>query len=89
MHPFYDASRRLLRDSGSPLLGLLSMAAYLVFWAATVPLALRVLRRMLDRGVTEPADRAEATLAERYASGEIDDAELRHRREVLRERRAP
>lgn len=90
MHPFYDASRRLLHDPDDRLLGLASMAAYLTFWALAIPLALRVLSQTLTRPAPErQPDRAEAILGERYAAGEIDDAELRHRPEVLRVHRAP
>jgi putative membrane protein len=85
MHPFYDPSRELSGARETPLLGLASMAAYLLFWAAAIPLALRLLARSLGRSPLAPApDRSEAILRERYAAGEIDADEFRRRLRDLR-----
>lgn len=100
MHPFYDSNRALMSTRDTRLLGLASMAAYLAFWAAAIPFVLRALSRALTRtaassgaplaGPTRGStaagadDRAEAIVRERYAAGEIDDDELRHRLRVLR-----
>ena len=92
MHPFYEHSGALLAHRDSRALGLMSMAAYLAFWAAAIPVALRMLRSALatgpgagariegGRGVTDPA--VEIVRA-RYARGEIDRAELLERLRVL------
>lgn len=85
MHPFYDPSRGLLSGKDPQLLGLASMVAYLLFWTAAIPFALRILTRILAQSAARPApDRAETIVRERYAAGEIDDAELRRRLHVLR-----
>ena len=95
MHPYYGPSERLLGATSS-WAGLVSMLAYLVFWAAAIPIAIRLLRRVLrgtggsvgsvdgaapDRAA--PVDRAVEILRERYARGEIDTAEFAHRMETL------
>ena len=58
----------------------------LVFWAAVIWLVVTVVRHASTP--TSPphatAD-AEQTLAERYARGEIDEDEYRHRLDVLRQ----
>lgn len=99
MHPFYDASRSLMSTRDTRLLGLASMAAYLAFWAATIPFVLRALTRALGSSaassgmspaaprsdaITPAQDRAEAIVRERYAAGDIDDDELHRRLRVLR-----
>jgi putative membrane protein len=92
MHPFYAPSSTLLERRSTLPVGLLSMAAYLVFWAVAIPVALRMLRRTLDEGARpqhavghppgEP-DPAVAVLRERYARGEIETDEFRRRVRVL------
>ena len=92
MHPFYEHSGALLARRDSRALGLLSMAAYLAFWAAAIPVALRMLRGALaagagagavDRGGGAAADPAVEIGRARYARGEIDRAELVERLQVL------
>ena len=86
MHPYYEHSGALLARRDSRALGLVSMAAYLAFWAAAIPVALGMLRRALAPVVPgAPAtDPAEEIVRERYARGEIDRAELLERTDVLR-----
>ena len=64
-----------------------------VFWAVVITLVVLAVRYLsADRG-TRPAppasaqSRAEDLLAERFARGEIDDEEYRHRLTLLREHR--
>ena len=79
VHPFYGPSGRLLSGRGAGLSGLLSMAAYLAFWAA----ALVIARRELDRRWPvrppsgEDADPGLMVLRERFARGEIDESQYR------------
>ena len=57
--------------------------AWAVFWTVVVVVAVTVLRR---RGVRWPGQpSAAAVLAERYARGDIDEDEYRHRLAVLKE----
>lgn len=49
MHPFYGPSARLLGER-SQVAGLVSMAAYLAFWAAAVGIGLRMVRDRLPAG---------------------------------------
>lgn len=49
MHPFYGPSARLLGER-SQVAGLVSMAAYLAFWAAAVAIGLRMVRDRLPAG---------------------------------------
>jgi uncharacterized membrane protein len=74
MHPFYGPSGRLLGDGRSSAAGLLSMAAYLAFWAGVVVMAKRELDARLPRqGEPQPrVDDARSVLRVRYARGEID-----------------
>lgn len=102
MHPFYEHSGALLARRDSRALGVVSMGAYLVFWAVAIPVALRMLRRALqpvgadvrsgrrhdDAGGGEP-DPAVQIVRRRYARGEIDAAELDERLRVLRRQGAP
>lgn len=85
MHPFYEHSAALLARDDSRVLGVVSMAAYLLFWAAAIPVALRMLRHALQpAGRSETDDLAVELVRARYARGEIDRAELLERTEVLR-----
>ena len=89
MHPYYEHSGALLARRDSRALGLVSMAAYLAFWAAAIPVALRMLRRALAPAApvatgAGAADPAEEIVRARYARGEIDRAELVERTDVLR-----
>lgn len=87
MHPFYEPNARLLAGRGTSASGLVSMAAYLAFWAV----ALVVLRRDLDArfpkvaDVPPPTDTAMALLRERFARGEIDEDRFRDMAEVLQQ----
>lgn len=55
MHPFYGPSARLVggappqADRGSQVAGLVSMAAYLAFWAGAVALGVRILNERFPR----------------------------------------
>lgn len=89
MHPFYGPSAGLLGGRGATASGLLSMAAYLAFWAAAIALAKRELDARFPRGGRSGADEALAVLRTRYARGEIDDVQLRAMRAVLAEAGAP
>lgn len=90
MHPFYGPSDRLLSGRPARGAGLVSMAAYLTFWAV----ALVVARRELDarfprRGSPRSADQALAVLRERFAKGELDEASFRAMAAVLDETPGP
>ncbi|WES65841.1 SHOCT domain-containing protein [Microbacter sp. GSS18] len=86
MHPFYDPSARMLAEHRTVRAGMWSMAAYLLFWAAAIPFALLVLKRMIGgRASTEP-DPAAQLLRERLARGEIDVEEFERLRHVLTDR---
>jgi putative membrane protein len=90
MHPFYGPSARLVggSDSRSAAFGLLSMAAYLGFWAAALAIAKRELDARFPRHdrVPEDLDPAMHLLRERYARGELDDAAFNRMRDVLAQR---
>ena len=89
MHPFYGPSARLLGDRATSASGLLSMAAYLAFWAAALAIAKRELDARFPQ-VAQPGsgpDRAIALLRERYARGEIDAVQFAEMRTVLAEER--
>jgi uncharacterized membrane protein len=92
MHPFYGSSARLLRRPGAAderLGGLVSMAAYLAFWAAALAIARRELDARLPAGAPRRAagapDPALVLLRQRFAAGELDEAEFRAMRDVLAE----
>lgn len=78
MHPFYGPSQRLV--GGRETSGLLSMVAYLAFWAVAIALAKRELDARFPR-VGRPAafDPAVAVLRERLARGDIEVTEYRER----------
>lgn len=62
----------------------------LVFWGGLIALVVWLIRsshngRLADR-TQNPTDRGEEVLAERFARGEIDEAEFTHRRELLHQR---
>jgi putative membrane protein len=83
MHPFYSPSARLVGGRESSTAGLVSMAAYLAFWAVAIGLARRELDARLPRGgraaAPPAADPAVTLLRERFARGEIDVEEFRAR----------
>lgn len=72
MHPFYDPSARMLAEHRTARAGIWSMAAYLVFWALAIPVALVMLRRTLGGHAAPASDTAIGLLRERLARGEID-----------------
>lgn len=86
MHPFYGPSARLLGGHGTSASGLLSMAAYLAFWAAAIVIAKRELDARFPPGprVGEQQDTAMVLLRERFARGEIDATEFQSMAAVLR-----
>ena len=69
MHPFYGPSAGLLGGRGTSATGLLSMAAYLAFWAGAIVLARRELDARFPRGGRPLADPAMDELRARYARG--------------------
>lgn len=90
MHPFYGPSARLVGGRESSTAGLISMAAYLAFWAVAIAVAKRELDARFPRGwqaagatagatAGASADPAVAVLRERFARGEIDAEEFRAR----------
>lgn len=87
MHPFYGPSGRLLSGGNARGEGLLSMAAYLAFWAAALVLA----KRELDARWPKPAvpeidgDPAMEVLRGRFVRGEIDEVQFRAMAQALRE----
>jgi putative membrane protein len=56
----------------------------IVLWVVVVAAVVLVVRELALRSQSQDAD---AALGARYARGEIDDEEYRHRRSVLRGRR--
>jgi putative membrane protein len=56
-----------------------------ILWVVVIGAIALVVRELVLRS---PARDADAALDARYARGEIDDVEYRHRRAVLRNRRA-
>lgn len=72
---------------------ILSAIVMVVFWVVVIGgivLLVRYLVRHLGpnaSGAANPARRAEEMLAERFASGEIDEEQYRQRLEVLRTNR--
>ena len=85
MHPFYGPSGRLVSGRESSLSGLVSMAAYLTFWAIAIAVAKKELDARLPRHDQAPlvGDAAVAVLRERLARGEIDVEEYRERLRAL------
>ena len=89
MHPFYEPNRRLLHNRDTRAEGLISMIAYLLFWAAAVPVAIRALKRYSAPPASGDAehDPAIAVLRIRLARGEIDVDEYHQRIDALRAKR--
>ena len=87
VHPFYGPSGRLLSGSGSRVTGLISMAAYLAFWAAALVVAKRELDARWPKGQRAGArdDPAMAVLRERFARGELDESQFRAMSRILDE----
>jgi putative membrane protein len=65
--------------------GLISMAAYLTFWAVALVVAKRELDARWPKGSHADAtgDHAMALLRERFARGEIDESQFRSMAQVL------
>ena len=85
VHPFYGPNSRFVAERGSTMTGLVTMAAYLAFWAAALATAKRELDARFPR--VPPAlgrgDPALEVLRLRYARGEVDrDAFLRMREDL-------
>jgi putative membrane protein len=81
VHPYYSPV------GASARAGVVSMAAYLVFWAVVVVAARRELQRRFPRGAAlgAPArDAAVTVLRDRYARGEVDRAQFLQMVEDLR-----
>ncbi len=66
-------------------LGLLSMAAYLAFWAVALVVAKRELDARWPKTHAGMTDPAMAVLRERFARGELDEVQFRAMARVLRE----
>ena len=64
--------------------GIVMMLGMIGFWALVVWGVVAVVRGLGGPRHASPSD-PEATLAERFAAGEIDEDEYRSRRDVLRE----
>lgn len=87
VHPFYGPSGRLLAGAGPRSTGLISMAAYLTFWAVALVVAKRELdarwpKRQRACGSDDPAL---AVLRERFARGELDESQFRAMSRILDE----
>ena len=85
VHPFYGPSARLVSGSGSRVAGVVSMAAYLGFWAVALVIAKRELDARFPRGrhAATGADPAMVLLRERFARGELDEQQFRSMADVL------
>ena len=64
-------------------LGMLGGLLMLAFWAGVIALAVLAIRRLSAGGGSVPRRDALDTLRERFAAGEIDEEEYRHRKQVL------
>jgi uncharacterized membrane protein len=64
------------------LYGLVAIAVLVLFFYALIVLAARVVHRVLP-ATQAPPDPAIATLRDRFARGEIDEAEYKRQRSVL------
>lgn len=89
MHPFYGPNARQLAGTKPRPEGLASMAAYLGFWAVVVVLGKRELDARWPKPATTGGDRALEELRERFARGEVTEAEFRAMATILREVRNP
>jgi uncharacterized membrane protein len=83
MHPFYGPSARALSGRDTSTAGLVSMSAYLAFWGVVVALGWRELEARFPRRRGDIPDPAMAALRERYARGELGEAEFLRMRDVL------
>ncbi len=91
MHPFYGPNGRQFAGARPRTEGLVSMAAYLAFWAVVVVLGKRELDARWPRQPRAAADRPAAVdpamevLRERFARGELTEPEFRAMTRILRE----
>lgn len=87
MHPFYGPSGRQWSGSAACFGGLASMAAYLAFWAVALAVARHELDARWPRRPGTGADRdpALSVVRERFARGELDEAQFRALMRALRE----
>lgn len=79
MHPFYGPSGRILSGQQETAAGLVSMAAYLAFWAGVVGLAwreYRTWRPAAEHRSGSNGDAALEVLRIRFARGEIDQEQF-------------
>ncbi|SDB93562.1 putative membrane protein [Raineyella antarctica] len=88
MHPFYEPNARQLAGRGTSASGLLSMAAYLAFWAVALVIVRREVDARFPKGRISQPDTAMVLLRERFARGEIDQDQFRAMTAVL-QRPAP
>lgn len=88
MHPFYSANSQLLSEENSAWIGLLSMAMYLLFWAAVLVIVVRIFKKYFVRNgrLKVGRDTAMDILRERYAKGEIDVETFRKMKAELKEK---
>lgn len=88
MHPFYSANSQLLSEGNSAWIGLLSMAMYLLFWAAVLIIVVRIFKKYFVRNgrLKVGGDTAMDILRERYAKGEIDEETFRKMKAELKEK---
>lgn len=76
-----------MSDAGRRDAGVISMVAYLAFWAVALVVAKHELDARWPKGPRSGAtgDRAREILRERFACGELDESEFRAMAQVLDE----
>ncbi len=85
MHPYYGPSSQIFLQGYSWWPGLVSMVMYLLFWSIVVVIAIKLVNRYLitTKDSDNRQDAAMQILRERYAKGEIDAEEFRHKKADL------